>query len=143
MKVPSRPRIGRAKILEAASSVGILGTSAQSGFRFIAALFDPKMTTSRLVALVRTEVVICARVLRVANSPFYGLRRRVTTVENAFVILGLDAVRGIATAVCLDRSLTSVDSAAMVDTQAMLQHSVATAAAAEWLGRVRRPALAS
>lgn len=143
VSAPSRARIGTAQILDAASSVGILGAGARSGFRFVAALFDPKATVDSLVALVRTEVAICARVLRVANSPFYGQRRCVTTVEHAFVVLGLDAVRGIATAVCLDRSLTREDSGGLVDMQAMLQHSVATAAAAEWLGRMRRPDAAS
>jgi HD-like signal output (HDOD) protein len=108
----------------------------------VAALFDPKMSVDGLVALVRTEGAICARVLRVANSPFYGQRRRVTTVEHAFVTLGLDAVRGIATAVCLDRSVVGVGGEGSVDLQAMLRHGLATAVAAERLAQMRRPALA-
>jgi HD-like signal output (HDOD) protein len=139
----SRTPVGSEAILAAASAVGLLGTGAQSGFRFIAALFDPQITARDLAAMVRTEVAVCARVLRVANSPFYGQRRCVTTLEQAFVILGFDAMRGIATAVCLDRSLAREPVAGVLDMQAVLRHSVATAAAAEWLARMRRPALAS
>ena len=143
MDMPRRPRFDAAQILEAAKSAGILGAGAQTGFGLVAALFDPIMTVDGLAALVSTEAVICARVLRVANSPFYGQRRRVTTVDHAFVILGFDAIRGIAAAVCLDRSLTPMAIDRPVDVQALLHHSVATAAAAESLGRLRRPDLAS
>jgi HD-like signal output (HDOD) protein len=123
--------------------MGILGAGAQSGPRMLATLCNPAVTAREVAALVGTEPAICARVLRVANSPYYGQTRAVTTLERALLLLGLDAVRGIAAAVCLDRTVASGRNRTPVDMKALLQHSLATAAAAEWLTRLTRRALAS
>jgi HD-like signal output (HDOD) protein len=52
-------------------------------------------------------------------------------------------VRGIAAAACLDRSLPRRGEDSIVDMKSLIQHSIATAASAESLARIRRPALAA
>jgi HD-like signal output (HDOD) protein len=59
----------------------------------------------------------------------------VSTLERAFVLLGGDAVRGIAAAACLDRAATRALDRSPIGLQDMLRHSVATACAAEMLAR--------
>jgi HD-like signal output (HDOD) protein len=138
-----RLQIGTAQILRAAASIGVLGASVDSGPRLIAGLCNPQVGAREVAALIQTEPAMYVRVLRVANSPFYGHARSVTTIERALVLLGFDAVRGIAAAVCLDRTMTRESKGALVDVKALLRHSLATAAAAEWLARLRHRALAS
>jgi HD-like signal output (HDOD) protein len=84
-----------------------------------------------------------ARILRVANSPYYGQTRSITTLERAIVVLGLDAVRGIAAAACLDRTIPRGRHEALIDFKSLVGHSLATAAAGESLARIRHPTLAA
>ena len=54
---------------------------------------DPKITTSKLAHKISQDQIITAKVLRIANSSFYGLSRQVGSVQDAVVILGFDSVR--------------------------------------------------
>jgi len=137
------PSIDRAQILKAAAALGVLGTDANGAPRIMAALCDPAVSAGQVAALVRKEPALYARVLRVANSPYYGQSRSITTIDRALVLLGVDAVRGIAAAACLDRSMPRRGQDSVVDIKSVVQHSIATAAAAESLARIRRPALAA
>lgn len=136
-------QIGATQILRAAASIGVLGVSVDSGPHLMARLCDPDLSAREVAALRQTEPTMCARVLRVANSPFYGQARSVATIERALVLLGVDAVRGIGAAVFLDRTMIRESKGALIDVRALLLHSLATAAAAEWLARLRRGGLAS
>jgi HD-like signal output (HDOD) protein len=139
----TKPAIDRTQILKAAASIGVLGTAAHSAPRIMAALCDPAIGTKQVAALIGKEPALYARVLRVANSPYYGQSRSVTTIDRALMVLGVDAVRGIAAAACLDRGLPRRGEHSVVDMRSVIQHSIATAASAESLARIRRPALAA
>jgi HD-like signal output (HDOD) protein len=139
----TKPPIDRAQILRAAASLGVLGTGAHDAPRIMAALCNPEVSSKEVAALVGKEPALYARVLRVANSPYYGQSRSITTIDRALVILGVDAVRGIAAAACFDRSLPRRGEDSVVDMQSLIWHSIATAASAESLARIRRPALAA
>jgi HD-like signal output (HDOD) protein len=121
-------------ILAAARSLGVLGGSATAP-RILAALCEPGATAAGIGRVISQEPGITARVLRVANSPYYGVTRAVGTLDRAVVILGLDAVRGVAAAACMDRNMLHGIDDAILDVDAMIRHSVATAAAAEALAR--------
>lgn len=128
------------QILRAAAATGTLGPSAHSGPRMMAMLCDPLVAARDLVTLIEKDPAMCARVLRVANSPYYGQARAIRTIGRALLVLGLDAVRGIAAAACLDRTMSRAGTDIAVDLQALTRHSIATAAAAEMLAISRREA---
>jgi HD-like signal output (HDOD) protein len=58
-------------------------------------------------------------------------------------VLGLDGVRGIAAAACLSQTMNSRILGNPLDMQALLNHTLATATAAELLARIRHGSLAS
>src|ERR1700692_2204159 len=101
----TKPSVDRTQILRAAASLGVLGSGANSAPRIMGALCNPAVSPKQVAALVGREPALYARVLRVANSPYYGQSRSITTIDRALVILGTDAVRGIAAAACLDPRL--------------------------------------
>jgi len=109
----------------------------------MAALCNSDVSPGEVESLVLGEPALYARVLRIANSAYYGQARSITTLSRAVVVLGLDAVRGIAAAACLDRTLPRGWKHPLVDMNAVVHHSVATAAAAEALARIRHPDLAA
>jgi len=129
-------------ILKAAASIGLLGGGADGAAGVLAALCRADTSVAEVAALVGRQPGLAAKVLRVANSAFYGLARTVGTIDRAVVVLGLDAVRGVAAAACLDRALPRSKGDAKIEVDRLLGHSVAVAAAAEALSRIRHRALA-
>jgi HD-like signal output (HDOD) protein len=137
------PTIKQAQILKVAASLGFLGAGADSGPRLMAILCTPLVSEREVAALIKREPAIYARVLRVANSAYYGQTRVISSVERALPLLGLDGVRGIAAASCLSQTVNSRIFASPLDMKALIEHSVATAVAAESLARIRHGSLAS
>jgi HD-like signal output (HDOD) protein len=131
-----------AEILKAATALGVLGGGAQGAPRILALLCNPTVNAAEVAAVMGREPGLSLRVLRVANSAYYGLARSVSTIERALVLLGLDAVRGIAAAACLDRTVKRASEPAPIDMDALVRHSLATAVAAEALARIRHGSLA-
>jgi len=88
------------QILVAARSLGVVGRAQATLWR---ELSDPEVDMRRLHRVIREDPGIAARVLKVANCAFYRRGGQVATIEQAIVVLGLDAVRGIAASAGLDR----------------------------------------
>jgi HD-like signal output (HDOD) protein len=138
-----KPAIDRAQILKAAATLGILGSGADSVSRMLALLCDPQVEGSEIASLIGRQPSMYARVLRVANSSYYGHPRSITTIEKALLMLGRDAVRGIAAATCFDRTMARSMKGTAIDMQAVARHSLITAAAAEALATIVRRPIAS
>src|SRR3569833_3221540 len=91
----------RAAILAAANSLQLGGSGRNSPARLIGQLCDEHLTADELVARIEAHPVLCARVLKVANSPYYGQSGSVVTIKRAQLLLGVNAVREVATAACI------------------------------------------
>jgi HD-like signal output (HDOD) protein len=128
--------ISDADIVKAASALGVIGGGAQTAHRILAALCDPDLGSREVAEVVLREPGLAARVLKVANSAFYGFSRNIATLDRALVVLGLDAVRGITAAACLDRSIARRNQFGAIDPRALVHHCVASAFAAEQLARL-------
>ena len=137
------PPLDADRIQKAAARLGLMGRSAEQKSRIMTALCDPATPAADLAALIRTDPTLCARVLRVANSAYYGHSHRVSSIERGLIMLGRDAVRGIAAAACLQGALPRGSRFARVDTLEFLHHSIASAEAASILARSKRPGLES
>lgn len=55
----------------------------------------------RVGALISRDVAISAGVLRVVNSSFYGLRRKITSIDHAVRMMGVRSVTNVVTALML------------------------------------------
>jgi len=138
-----KPAIDRAQILKAAATLGILGSGADSVPRMLALLCDPQVDGSEIASLIERQPSMYARILRVANSSYYGHPRSIATMERALLMLGRDAVRSIAAATCFDRTMARSMKGTAIDMQAVARHSLTTAAAAEALATIARRPMAS
>ena len=87
---------------------------------------NPRSSSADLARLIEADPVLSARVMRLANAPYYGLSRKVASASRAVVLLGFSTVRALAvSAAC---SLLADD--ASLGPNGFWSHSVATAAAA-------------
>jgi len=89
-------------------------------------LGDESLSAQELGGMISQDPILAARVLHLANSPFYGLPRQVGSLADAVLILGVSHLRGMVLTTGLIATFT--DSAA-------IKHSVGTAAAAASLAK--------
>lgn len=62
---------------------------------------DPLSSAKNLGQVIKLDQSLTAKILKIVNSAFYGLYRKVGNVDHAIVILGFDEIRNISTAACL------------------------------------------
>ena len=68
---------------------------SSSVHRLMAVLDDPECSRSQVLALMEEDPTLVARTLQVANSSYFGLPGRVSTVERAVTVLGLAMLKGV------------------------------------------------
>lgn len=61
-------------------------------------LSDPHATPKDLHRIISQDQALAARVLKIANSPFYGCARTVTNLTDALVVMGFDSIRSLVVA---------------------------------------------
>ena len=93
---------------------------------------DPSVSTNALGLVIESDPALTVQVLRTANSPYYGLSRRVGSVRQAITLLGFAMVRSLAAAKIF--KLGARDSASRLP-DTFWRHSFTTAAAASVLAR--------
>ncbi|MDR2876740.1 MAG: HDOD domain-containing protein [Chromatiales bacterium] len=58
-------------------------------------LDDPRCSAAMLARIVATDPGLTARLLRLANSPFYGFPSRIDSIERALTVIGMNALRNL------------------------------------------------
>ena len=58
----------------------------------------------KLILLLEEEPILCANILAIVNSPYYGIRNKITSISHAVSLLGITLIRGIIMAVILKKS---------------------------------------
>ncbi|HEU4818779.1 HDOD domain-containing protein [Janthinobacterium sp.] len=84
-----------------------------------------------LAQKIELDQGLAAKTLRIANSSFYGMQSKVTSIPQAVSVLGFHSIRTVVTACALTGSFAPVSGG--FDFQAFWRHSLATAIAARLL----------
>lgn len=92
---------------------------------------------AELARRIAQDQAITARVLRVANSPFYGLQSRVASINDAIVVLGFSAVRSLVLTSAVVTTLPAGKCAGF-SADRFWRHVLGTAVAAQALARPLR-----
>lgn len=67
---------------------------------------DPRTSASMLGRVISKDQVLTAKVLKIANSPFYGFSRKIATIDFAIIVLGFDTLKEVVMSVSLISSLS-------------------------------------
>ncbi len=127
---PPRTR-SHSELIAAARALGASGGGAGAA-RVLSLLYNPDVAIAAVLDCLRAEPGLAARVLKVANAPYYRQAGNIGTVDRAVAVLGLTAIRGVAASGCLDR-LTPPRSGRAFDPERFRLHSLAVACAAQEL----------
>jgi putative nucleotidyltransferase with HDIG domain len=101
----------------------------------ILASFDKRNVDSAdLAQKINQDQGLTARVLRVANSPFYGMSSRIGSVSEALVVLGFHNVRSLVAAAGIINQFSDMENDGL-DRVGFWQHSIATAVCSQVLAK--------
>lgn len=84
-------------------------------------LDDPRCTGAMLARAIATDPGLTARLLRLANSPFYGFPSRIDSIERALAVIGMNALRNLVLATSVPETFGRLPAAPMRD---FWRHSV-------------------
>ena len=88
-------------------------------------------SVGELARIVEADPVLSARVIRLANAPYYGFSGRIGSAARAVVLLGFDTVRALA----LGAAAALIDEEVDLGPDGLWTHNVATAAASAVVAR--------
>lgn len=104
---------------------------------------DPNSDFKALAALFETDQAIATKVLKLANSPYYGMGGKVASIQHASVVLGHRTLGELitmgGTAGLLSKNLDGYG----LDAGALWKHSLAVAFGAKIIADLKQPALSS
>lgn len=100
---------------------------------------DPLCSTADLAHVLAADPAMASKILRLANSAYYGFRQKISNIPQAVTLLGFATLKNaLLSAAVFD--LFRLSAATSFDLVALWKHSVATATAAKLIAkRVRFP----
>ncbi len=116
------------------SRIGEVRFGTSSGPALIAILENPDISIKDIAARVQLDATLMARLLQLANSSFYSFRRKIRTIEQAIILIGLKETRRI---VHLANMMSLFQNAALVrfDVKEIWKHSLVVGLIAKSLAR--------
>lgn len=118
-----------AEIVKQIERLGALGTLPVVAEKINEAVARDTCTPAALANIIEKDAGLCARVLKLANSSFYGLSRQVDTIPRAITVLGFNMVRDTALTVSVHRLFAGSRHSGL-DVEGLWLHSLACAVAA-------------
>lgn len=94
---------------------------------------DQNSSIGDLVRAVESDPAITARLLRIANSPYYSFQRQISTVRESIIVLGFDEVRRLALNLTIHKNLVNKGSGKLFNQLLFWRHSLAVAIIAKKL----------
>lgn len=95
---------------------------------------NPKTSASALGQIISKDQVLAAKVLKIANSPFYGFSKKIATIDFAIIVLGFDTLKEVVLSVSLISTLAKKRTKNF-DMNQFWNHSVACGIVARTLAR--------
>jgi putative nucleotidyltransferase with HDIG domain len=123
------------KIKRITESIISLPTLPTVVSKMIQLVDNPKTSASSLARLIYTDQALTARILKLANSAYYGFPREISTVNMAIVVLGFNTVKEMGLSLSVFEFFKNGSSDATFDISRFWQHSIGCGSAARMLAR--------
>lgn len=96
---------------------------------------DPKTTIAELADTITNDQVLTVKVLRMANSAYYGYARRIFSINEALIILGFSTVRNLVLAASVFNVMDQEFTGYILPKGDLWKHSMTTALLARLLAK--------
>ncbi len=128
-------------IADAIKEVSHIATLPEITVKIIQIVENPDSTGQDLHKLIANDPALCARILKVVNSAFYGLPGQIASINRAIVLLGLNAVKNIAIAASLSKMFRGGQISPNFNAKDLWNHSIAVGSAVKLLAEKLRSGL--
>ncbi len=127
-----------AKLQKMLLAIDDLPSLPETLMEILKVLDDPDSGPADLGNVVKLDAPLMARILRLANSPYYSSRGDITDIHRCVTVLGYRTVRQVAICVSVATSVmaTVAKAEGQLDYRELWRHSVVTAAIGKYLGLV-------
>ncbi|MCJ7601226.1 MAG: HDOD domain-containing protein [Desulfobulbaceae bacterium] len=112
------------------SQIGDLPTLPAVASRINREMASESLNAKLLGEIIIDDTALAAKILRLANSAFYGLQKQVTTLNKAVMILGFNTVKNLALSVSI-YSFFKERPGSPIDVKGLWLHSLGCAVAAK------------
>jgi HD-like signal output (HDOD) protein len=102
-----QPRVNSEAVETFVAAVRQLPLFSGTAMQLMRSVGQDDVTTTELVRLISTDAGLVAQLLRIVNSPYYGLPKKCSTVNDAVSVLGFDQVRRMISAAVTQRPLAA------------------------------------
>ncbi|MEW6743072.1 MAG: HDOD domain-containing protein [Planctomycetota bacterium] len=120
---------------EIIAGISELPTFPAVAMKVLRTVRDPTYTTDELTAAISLDAAITAKMLKLCNSSYWGLRCPVGTVQEAVVFLGQRTILNLVLVSCAADMFRDSGGGYIMDPGALWRHSVGCAIGADLLAR--------
>jgi len=106
-------------------------TSSGIVSKVIEIIYDKSSGAKDLADILQYDPPLSAKVLKVANSAYYGSSSTITSLQRAVVALGFDTIKEVVTTVSMAHYFRQSENSDGIDRRGLWLHSVGTAKAAQ------------
>jgi len=99
---------------------------------------DPHSNADDVSRFISKDVALTSKVLRLANSAFYGIPRTISSVNSAIVILGFNTIRSLVLSASVLKIFPAKPGAVSFDRKAFWKHSFMVGIAARMIAQFYR-----
>ncbi len=104
-------------------------------YKLLELLNKPDYKTEDVVKVISLDSLLTARILKLCNSPVYGFRKKITSVNRAVILLGRNTLTNLAISVCSSRYFDSSQEGYMLKRGELWKNSITSAFASELLAQ--------
>jgi putative nucleotidyltransferase with HDIG domain len=132
--------MGSMTLEEIVSKTTDIPTMPEAALAVVRMSGDSQTTATKVANRIAHDQSLTTRVLRLANSAYYGLPRQIVSLQDAVVMLGMRTVRHLALVASTFPWLTQPRKGYALGPQALWEHSIAVSIGAQLLARRTRRA---
>jgi putative nucleotidyltransferase with HDIG domain len=96
---------------------------------------NPMSNMSQIAAIITRDQAIAARVVRLVNSAYYGFGGKISSIQQAIMLLGLNTVKNLVLGVSVVKTFAGASDASIFDRQRFWLHSFACATCARQMAK--------
>ncbi|MBU1076710.1 MAG: HDOD domain-containing protein [Spirochaetes bacterium] len=117
------------------SEVGTLPSLPEIVSKLIKELENKDTNPEALEKIIINDSSLSAKVLRIANSAYYGQSRQIDTISKAIVLMGMNTIRNLALTLASSNALNRSFDGYGLEKGQLFTHSLATAVGAGFIAR--------
>jgi putative nucleotidyltransferase with HDIG domain len=118
---------------EVIAKVKNLPAVSQAALKLVTLLDQPAVSNEDVVTVLKYDNVMTAKLLRACNSPYFGFEEKISSVEQAVLILGHQQILHMVLSLAFGGAMSTTLPGYAIEAKELWSHSLTTAVAAEQL----------